>query len=150
VTTTRFRDRDAQKIKRRKEETLQRARPPSTGRRHLFAQVDGPLLYLPPLGTVLQQSPDEPPFHPSDPLIATIPVQRRLRPAAVAELATAYRQGVPVEELTASYRTIGRLSSGTSDATGSPSGTAGRSTRTMSVNLRSNRCCRGTEPQAMR
>ncbi|MGH9086740.1 MAG: hypothetical protein ACRDYZ_01275 [Acidimicrobiales bacterium] len=62
------------------------------------------MLYLPPLGTVLRQSPDEPPLHPSDPLVATLPVQRRLGLDAVAELVAFYIQGAPVEELAASYR----------------------------------------------
>lgn len=37
-------------------------------------------------------------------MVATLPVQRRLRPDAVAELVAAYRQGIPVEELAVSFR----------------------------------------------
>jgi len=59
---------------------------------------------LPPLGTVLRTSPGEPPVHPTDPLVATLPVQRRLGPSDVAELVAAYGRGVPVEELAASFR----------------------------------------------
>ncbi len=71
-------------------------------RSHAFTQVDGPLLYLPPLGIVLRQSPDEPRVHPTDPLVASLPVQRRLKPDEVAELVAAYRQGVPAKELVTS------------------------------------------------
>lgn len=69
-----------------------------------FTQVDGPLLCLPALGTVLRQSPGEPPVHPTDPLVGSLPVQRRLGPGEVADLVAAYRTGVPVEELAASFR----------------------------------------------
>lgn len=53
---------------------------------------------------MLRQSHDGPPVHPTDPVVATLPVQRRLRPDAVAELVAAYRLGIPVEELAASFR----------------------------------------------
>jgi hypothetical protein len=61
------------------------------------------VLCLPPLGTVLRQGPDATHVHPTDPLVATLPVQRRLGTDGVAELVAAYRQGVPVEELAASF-----------------------------------------------
>jgi len=69
-----------------------------------FAQVDGPVFCLPPLGTVLRPGPDEAPVHPTDPLVASLPVQRRLAPGEVAELVAAYRRGIPVEKLAASFR----------------------------------------------
>lgn len=78
-------------------------RPPSAPRSRAFAQVDGPVLQLPPLGTVLRQSPGEPPVHPTDPLVSALPVQRRLGPDGVAELVAAYRRDIPVEELAASF-----------------------------------------------
>lgn len=84
-------------------------RRPSTARGHAFTQVDGPVLHLPPLGTVLRQTPGEPPVHPTDPVVGTLPVQRRLdfegvaESEGVAELVAAYRRGVPVEELAASF-----------------------------------------------
>jgi hypothetical protein len=78
-------------------------RPPSSARSSAFAQVDGPVLQLPPLGTVLRQSPGEPPVHPTDPLVSALPIQRRLGPDGVAELVAAYRRGIPVEELAASF-----------------------------------------------
>ena len=53
---------------------------------------------------MLRQSPGEAPVHPTDPLVATLPVQRRLGPDEVAELVAAYREGVPVEELAESLR----------------------------------------------
>ena len=59
---------------------------------------------MPPLGTVLRQSPGEAPVDPTDPLVASLPVQRRLAPGEVADLVAAYRQGIPVEELAASFR----------------------------------------------
>lgn len=62
------------------------------------------MLCLPPLGTVLRQSPGEPRVHPTDPVVATLPVQRRRAPGEVTQLAAAYRRGVPVEELAASFR----------------------------------------------
>ena len=62
------------------------------------------MLRLPALGTVLRQNPGEAPSHPSDPIIASLPVQRRLAPVEVGALVDAYRQGVPVEELAASFR----------------------------------------------
>lgn len=71
---------------------------------HVFAQVDGPALRLLPLGTVLRRSPGEPPVQPTDPLVAALPVQRRLGPDQVAELVDAYREGVPVEELATSFQ----------------------------------------------
>lgn len=43
-------------------------------------------------------------MHPTDPLVAEVPVQRRLGPDEVTELVAAYRQGVPVAELAASFR----------------------------------------------
>lgn len=70
---------------------------------HAFTQVDGPLLHLPPLGTVLRQVPGAAPVHPTDSIVATLPVQRRLGPDEVAALVTAYRQGVSVEELAATF-----------------------------------------------
>jgi hypothetical protein len=79
-------------------------RPPSTARSNAFAQVDGPALHLPPLGTVLRQGPGEPPVPPTDPLVATLPIQRRLGPDKVTELVAAYRRGVPVKELAAAFR----------------------------------------------
>ncbi len=57
-----------------------------------------------PLGTVLRQGPGEPPVRPTDPIVASLPVQRRLTPDEQAELVAAYRQGVPVEELAASFQ----------------------------------------------
>jgi hypothetical protein len=72
--------------------------------RSASTQVDGPLLCLPALGTVLQQSPGEPPVHPTDPLVGSLPVQRRLASDEVDELVAAYRRGVPVEELATSFR----------------------------------------------
>ncbi|MHB8318958.1 MAG: hypothetical protein ACYDEP_07000 [Acidimicrobiales bacterium] len=71
---------------------------------HAFAQVDGPVLHLPPLGTVLRQSPGEAPVDPTDPLVASLPVQRRLTPGEVADLVAAYRRGVSVEGLATSFR----------------------------------------------
>ncbi len=62
------------------------------------------MLQLPPLGAVLRPSPREPPVRPTAPLVATLPIQRRLGPDEVTELVDAYRQGVPVEELAASFR----------------------------------------------
>jgi hypothetical protein len=62
------------------------------------------VLCLPPLGTVLRQSPGEPPVHPTDPLVASLAVQRRLVPDEVAELVAAYRRGVSVDALAASFR----------------------------------------------
>ena len=78
-------------------------RRPSTLGGGAFAQVDGPLLCLPALGTVLRQGRDEPAVHPTDPLVAALPVQRRLGPEEVAELVVAYRRGVPVDELATSF-----------------------------------------------
>ena len=69
-----------------------------------MAQVDGPALQLPPLGTVLRRSPGEAPVHPTDPLVGSLPVQRRLAVDEVAELVAAYRRGLPVEELATSFR----------------------------------------------
>ncbi|MGH9081896.1 MAG: hypothetical protein ACRDWN_00985 [Acidimicrobiales bacterium] len=43
-------------------------------------------------------------MHPTDPLVATLPVQRRLGPDEVVELVAAYRQGIPVEDLAMSFR----------------------------------------------
>ena len=83
--------------------TCHSTRPPSAARGHAFTQVDGPVLHLPPLGTVLRQSPGAPPVHPTDPLVTTLPVQRRLDSGSVAELVAAYGRGVPVEELAASF-----------------------------------------------
>ena len=79
-------------------------RPSSKAADNAFAQVDGPAVYLRPLGTVLRQRPGEAPVHPTDPLVASLPVQRRLAPGEVADLVAAYRPGVPVEELAASSR----------------------------------------------
>ena len=62
------------------------------------------MLNLPPLGTVLRQSPGEPPVDPTDTGVASLPVQRRLAPGEVADLVAAYRQGVLVEELATSFR----------------------------------------------
>ncbi len=61
------------------------------------------MLRLPALGTVLRQNPGEAPSHPSDPIVASLPVQRRLAPVEVGALVDAYRQGVPVEDLAASF-----------------------------------------------
>lgn len=55
-------------------------------------------------GTVLRQVPGEAPVHPTDPIVTTLPVQRRLGPDEVAALVAAYRKSVPVEELAASFR----------------------------------------------
>ena len=71
---------------------------------HAFTQVDGPLLHLPSLGTVLRRSHGEPPVHPTDPLVAEFPVQRRLGADEVAELVAAYLMGIPVEDLAVSFR----------------------------------------------
>jgi hypothetical protein len=109
-------------------------RPPSTAPSHAFAQVEGPVFLLPPLGTVLRPGPGEALVHPTDPLVASLPVQRRLAPGGVAELVAAYRRGVPVEEL-ASSRVIGRRSSATSGAMASRSGIAGHSKVTRSTEL---------------
>ena len=79
-------------------------RPPSTAGGSAFAQVDGPLLCLPALGTVLRQNRGETPVHPTDPIVASFPVQRRLVPDEVADLIAAYRRGVPVAELAESFR----------------------------------------------
>ncbi len=38
------------------------------------------------------------------PVVASLPVQRRLAPGEVAELVAAYRRGVPVEDLAAAFR----------------------------------------------
>ena len=62
------------------------------------------MLNLPPLGTVLRQSPGEPPVDPTNPGVASLPVQRRLAPGEVADLVAAYRQGVLVEDLATSFR----------------------------------------------
>lgn len=78
-------------------------RPRAPGR-HAFTQVDGPILRLPPLGTVLRQCPGEAPVDPIDPIVASLSVQRRLAGDEVADLVAAYRRGVPVEELAASFR----------------------------------------------
>ena len=83
--------------------TCHSTRPPSTPRSHAFTQVDGALLHLPALGTVLRQSLGEPPMHPTDPLVAILPVQRRLGPDQLSELVAAYREGVPVDELARSF-----------------------------------------------
>ncbi len=53
---------------------------------------------------MLRQTPGEPPVHPTNPLVATLPVQRRLGPDEVVELVATYRRGVPVEELAASFQ----------------------------------------------
>ena len=66
--------------------------------------MDGPALRLTPLGTVLRQSPGEAPVHPTDPLVASLPVQRRLGPDEVVELVAAYRECARVEELAASFQ----------------------------------------------
>ena len=57
-----------------------------------------------PLGTVLRTSPGEAPVHPTNPLVASLPVQRRLALEEMVDLIAAYRRGVPVEELAASFR----------------------------------------------
>ena len=62
------------------------------------------MLQLPPLGTVLRPGPGEALVHPTDSLVASLPVQRRLAPAEVVELVATYRRGVPVEELAVSFR----------------------------------------------
>ncbi len=81
-----------------------RTRRHPTARPRAFTQVDGPVLRLPALGTVLRAGLGEPPVHPTDPLVASLPVQRRLAPGEVTELIAAYREGVPVDELAASFR----------------------------------------------
>ena len=53
---------------------------------------------------MLRQSPGESPVHPTDPLVASLPVRGRLGPDEVAELVAAYSQGVPVDELAAAFR----------------------------------------------
>jgi DNA-binding CsgD family transcriptional regulator len=53
---------------------------------------------------VLRQTPGEPPVHPTNPLVATLPVQGRLGPDEVVELVAAYRRGIPVEDLAVSFR----------------------------------------------
>src|SRR5579875_3354833 len=68
-------------------------RPPSTARSSTFAQVDGPVLQLPPLGTALRPSPGEPPVHPTAPLVATLPIQRRLGPDDVERAVKLYAEG---------------------------------------------------------
>ena len=112
--------------------TCHSTRPPSTARSSAFAQVDGPVLQLPPLGTVLRPSPGEPPVRPTAPLVTTLPIQRRLGPDEVTELVASYRRVSPWRSWPHRSRSTGRLSSGTSGAMGSPSGTAGRSDRTTS------------------
>lgn len=72
--------------------TFHATRPPSTARPHGFTQVDGPVLGLPPPGTVLRQRRGVPPIHPTDPLVAALPVQRHLGPEEVTELVATYRQ----------------------------------------------------------
>ncbi len=62
------------------------------------------MLQLSPLGTVPRPSPGEPPVRPTAPLLATLPIQRHLGPDEVTELVAAYRQGIPVEELAASFQ----------------------------------------------
>src|SRR5579875_1968289 len=88
---------------RRVVSTCHRTRPPSLAKPHAFTQVDGPLLRLPSLGTVLRRSPGEPPVHPTDPLVASLPVQRRLGSDGVAALVAAYREGVSGEDLAATF-----------------------------------------------
>ncbi|MDA8301697.1 MAG: helix-turn-helix domain-containing protein [Actinomycetota bacterium] len=53
---------------------------------------------------MLRQTPGEPPVHPTNPLVATLPVQGRLGPDEVVELVAAYRRGIPVEDLAVSFR----------------------------------------------
>ena len=53
---------------------------------------------------MLRQTPGEPPVHPTNPLVATLPVQGRLGPDEVVELVAVYRQGIPVEDLAVSFR----------------------------------------------
>ncbi|MDA8355779.1 MAG: hypothetical protein M0Z95_05685 [Actinomycetota bacterium] len=53
---------------------------------------------------MLRQGRGEPAVHPTDPLVAALPVQRRLGPEEVAELVVAYRRGVPVAELAESFQ----------------------------------------------
>lgn len=79
-------------------------RPPTAPRQQAFTQVDAQVLRLPSLGTVLRQAPGEPSVYPTDPRVATLPVQRRLESEEVAGLVAAYRKGVPVDELAASFR----------------------------------------------
>ena len=43
-------------------------------------------------------------MHPTDPLVAEFPVQRRLGADEVAELVAAYLMGIPVEGLAVSFR----------------------------------------------
>lgn len=72
---------------------------------------------------VAAESWGEAPVHPTDPLVAALPVQRRLEPDEQAELVACYCQGVPVDELAVPFRSvasIGRPSSGTSGVTGAP------------------------------
>ena len=74
------------------------------GGQHAFTQVNGPALRLPSLGTVLRQRPGKPPVDPTGPLVASLPVQRRLGPDEVAELVAAYHRGLPVKELATSFK----------------------------------------------
>ncbi|MGC8513594.1 MAG: hypothetical protein ACP5P1_11265, partial [Acidimicrobiales bacterium] len=53
---------------------------------------------------MLRQNGGETPVHPTDPIVASFPVQRRLVPDEVADLIAAYRRGVPVAELAESFR----------------------------------------------
>jgi DNA-binding CsgD family transcriptional regulator len=46
----------------------------------------------------------EPPVNPTGPLVAPLPVQRRLGTDEVAALVAAYRRGVSVQELAASFQ----------------------------------------------
>ena len=62
------------------------------------------MLRLPSLGTVLRTGLGEDPVHPTDPLVASLPVQRRLAPGEVTELIAAYLHGVPVAVLAESFQ----------------------------------------------
>ena len=53
---------------------------------------------------MLRHRPGEPPVDPTDPLIASLPVQRRLGPDEVAELVATYSRGIPADQLAASFQ----------------------------------------------
>ncbi|MGH9090062.1 MAG: hypothetical protein ACRDZR_01575 [Acidimicrobiales bacterium] len=61
--------------------------------------ANGPVFHLPPLGTVERRGPGEPRARPTDPLVATLQVQRHLGSDEVSELHT------PLADTALPYRT---------------------------------------------
>ena len=81
-----------------------------------FAHVEGPVLQLPPLGTALRQDPGAPLTHPTDRMVGTLPVQRRLGPDEVAQLVAAYRHAHRWRHWRRRLESTGRRCLGTSIA----------------------------------